>query len=120
MFLRTRLVLTAILAFSVAGCQYRSSTVPADYAGFLEVGSRQWVTQVQGLTPEKYAKIRELVEAVKGVEKGSVVIKADYVACNSTASQEDMLEHTRVGEDVRVVLKAQPGLQVGGSMTGPQ
>jgi hypothetical protein len=117
---RLVVLLAAVIVLAASGCLNNAPAIPADYASFQSVGSRQWVTQVEGLTPENTPKIRELVEGVAGVEKGSVLIKADYVAFISMAEREDMLEHTRVGEEVRTVLKGHDGLRVGGSMTGPQ
>jgi hypothetical protein len=110
--------LAVILALAAAGCQ-KAPALPADYSSF-QPASRQWVTQVEGITAENTPKIRQLVEEVSGVEKGSVLIHANYVAFICTADREDLLEHTRIGEEVRVVLKGQEGLRVGGSMTGPQ
>jgi hypothetical protein len=84
------------------------------------VASRQWVTKVQGITPETAPKICKLVDNVPGVVKGSVFTRADYVAFQTNAAPDDPMEHSRIGADVTALLKAQKDLRVGLSTTGPQ
>jgi hypothetical protein len=84
------------------------------------MGSRQWVTKVEGITPEAAPKICELVNNVPGVVQGSAFARADYVAFQTTAAPGDPMEHSRVGAEVTSLLKAQKNLRVGLSTTGPQ
>jgi hypothetical protein len=110
----------AIGALLVLGCQTRKEGPPADYASFYQMNSRQWVTKVDGIQPTAVTNIREEIERVPGVLKGSVLIHSDYVAFQTTAQPGDLLEHSRVGSDVTAVLKKRKELQVGHSTTGPQ
>jgi hypothetical protein len=104
----------------LAGCQDKKAVAPPDYSSFYEVESRQWVTKVEGIKPDAIAQIRETVEGVQGVVKGSVLVGLDYVAFRTAAGPEERLEHTRIGADVSAALKQKKGLRVGDSTTGPQ
>jgi len=117
---RSSLPVAAICAMIFHGCQDEKVGPPADYASFYQVSSRQWVTKVEGIKPDAIPQIREVVEQVPGVKKGSVLIHSDYVAFLSTAEPGDRMEHSRVGIEVSAILKEQKDLRVGDSTTGPQ
>ena len=120
MITRGWLLVAVICAIALLGCQDEKADPPADYASFYQMGSRQWVTKVNGIKPDAIPQIREVVEQVEGVTKGSVIVGTDYVAFHSEAEPGDRLEHSRVGSDVSAILKKQKDLRVGDSTTGPQ
>ena len=120
MIIRSQLSVAALCVLVLVGCQGEKVGAPPDYASYYQMGSRQWVTKVNGIKPEAIPQIREVVEQVEGVTKGSVIVGSDYVAFHSEAEPGDRLEHSRIGSDVSAILKKQKDLRVGDSTTGPQ
>jgi hypothetical protein len=85
----------------VSGCGPSQSAPLADYQRF-DAESGQWVINVEGIKADQIEIIRATVEAVSGVQEGSVLISAEgeYVAFKTTVSSKDGKARGAVAGDV--------------------